>query len=492
MFACCYKNSAIEPQSIAPEQHPIKAEAIQIRIPTKVHALLKEPGPGPTPVLPLNKVSPPTPDLTPDEIAKIKVNLGNIHSFVKDCWNQQTEVITEVWAKLQSEMNQNRQDSKNNTVKKFFENFYEVAALVETIGAFVFPPLAPAFVASAAICGTISALLCTNGSEVKNATGAPDVSGMAANHYEINDAWNDSMIKTIDYLIDNTNANRDVIFTTSDIKKEATLRTLITMDFPNSGTCYDNWLKLCKRIYKKNLVLQELAKSENQFLDLYFIQDDTSSYVEFGHVYQPCAAPTIVGCERKRPLTNEGVGLDAKVWANDEVLHYHKDWAFVQTTGTTNDDLVKSWLDASSAFVAKMPSAYIFPWAINNDTVYSQKYFLIEGFAKMRDDQNKPEYNLGSPDFLNWFFIDDGFGNITNINGVAFRYTTFRSGNYGHGGDIFLHAQQITNDIIDTSENNWKTTCLDYIFGPEDSRELNNKFQVYTGDLLIKNLPFSP
>ena len=109
----------------------------------------------------------------------------------------------------------------------------------------------------------------------------------------------------------------------------------------------------------------------------------------------------------------------------------------------------------------------------------------------MRDDQNKPEYNLGSQEFLNWFFIDDGFGNITNINGVAFRYTTFRSGNYGHGGDIFLHAQQITNDIIDTSNNNWKTTCLDYIFGPKDSSETNNKFQVYTGDLLIKNLPFA-
>ena len=104
----------------------------------------------------------------------------------------------------------------------------------------------------------------------------------------------------------------------------------------------------------------------------------------------------------------------------------------------------------------------------------------------MRDDQNKPEYSLANADFLNWLFIDDGFGNITNPDGVAFRYEVFRSKNYGHGYDIFLHAQQITNDIIDRNDKNWSSTCLDYIFGPADSSEKNKQFQVYTGDLLLK------
>ena len=49
-----------------------------------------EPTPGPIPILPLNKVDPPTPDLTPEEITKIKANLANLHNFVKDCWGQQT------------------------------------------------------------------------------------------------------------------------------------------------------------------------------------------------------------------------------------------------------------------------------------------------------------------------------------------------------------------------------------------------------------------
>lgn len=491
MLACCYSVS-VETQEAITTRKPslltrepiIKAKAIAMPGP--------EPTPGPIPILPLNNVDPPTPDLTPEEITKIKANLANLHAFVKDCWGQQTEVITECWAKLQSEMNQNRKESTENTVKKFFENFYEVAALVETMAAFVFPPLAPAFIASAAVCGTISALLTTNGSEVKNAVGVPDLSGMAANHFQINDAWYNNMTKTIDYLMDNTNANRDIIFTNTNIKKEATLRTLIDVEFPNAGTCYDNWLTLCKRIFKKNLVLGELAKPQNQFLDLYFVQDNTSSYVEFGYVYEPCAVPTNYGCERKRPLTKEGVGNGASIWANDEVIHFNPGVTSVWIKGTQDDDLFQSWQQASGDFLAKVPSAYVFPWAISEDTIYTQKYYLIEGFDKMEDGGKKPQYNLASPNFLNWFFIDDGFGHITNPDGVAFRYTVFRSGNYGHGNDVFLHAQQITNDIIDANNKNWKTTCLDYIFGPKDSSALSNKFQVYTGDLLIKNIPFSP
>ena len=439
------------------------------------------------PSLPLKKVDPPTSDLTPDEITKIQANLVCLHNFVKDCWIQQTEVITEVWSRLQYEMNKNR-TSNDNKLKKFFENFYEVAALVETIGAFVFPPLAPIFASSAAICGTISALLCTNGSDVKGVTGGDDVSEMAANHFQINDAWYNNMTKTINYLNDNTNANRDLIFTNDNIKKTATLRSLIGVSFPNSGTCYDNWLTLCKRIFKKNLVLGEMAKPANQFLDLYFIQDNTTSYVEFGHLYQPCAAPAYAGVERRRDLTTDGVGNGAAVWANDEVRHYHQEYEDVVIRGTSNDNLVESWLKASGDFIAKVPSAYIFPWAINHDTIFTQKYFLIESFDKMKDDGNKPKYNLANADFLNWFFIDDGMGNITNPDGVAFRYTVFRSKNYGFGDDVFLHAQQITNDIIDVNES-WKTTCLDYIFGPKDSSDTNNKFQVYTGDILLTNIP---
>jgi len=483
MFKCCYSADSVLPNV------PV---AIQIREPVKAHRLLKA-EPGPIPVLPLNKVEPPTPDLTPEENAKIQANLSAFKTFIKDCWIQQTTIITEVWAQLQHQMNQDR-TSDNNSVKKFFEDFFAVGALVDTVAAFFFPPLAPAFGIAAVLCGTISALLCTNGSEVKGVTGGDDISGMAATHFQINDAWYHNMTKTLDYLNDNTNANRDVIFTNTNIKQTATLRSLIDISFEPNGTCYTNWLRLCWRIFKRNLVLPEMAKSENQFLDLYFIQENSRcANVEYGHVYQPCAAPFGYndgdGTERQRGFSKGGCGDGAVIWRNDEILHYRKDAEDVTIRGTSNDDLKGSWLKATAAFIDKMHCAFIYPWGINNDTIYTQKYFIIEGFAKMRDDQNSPNYVLANNAFLNWLFIDDGVGNITNPDGVAFRYEVFRSKRYGFSDDIFLHAQQISDGIIDAKDQNWITSCSDYIYGPADSKEINEKFHVYTGDLLIKNLP---
>lgn len=121
----------------------------------------------------------------------------------------------------------------------------------------------------------------------------------------------------------------------------------------------------------------------------------------------------------------------------------------------------------------------------------------------MNRSNNSPEYPLFNstnrfeiiilvnqstlPSAPHTIFYDIGNSQILSKT----KYTIFRSGNYGHGNDIFLHAQQITNDIIDVKDGNWNTTCLDYIFGPKDSSEMNNKFQVYTGDLLL-NIPKQP
>jgi hypothetical protein len=387
-------------------------------------------------------------------------------------------------------MNQNR-TSDDNSVKKFFEDYFAVDALIATIASLVAPPLAPAFAAVAIIAGTISALLCTNGSDVKKVMGGEDISAMAATHFTINNAWHDNMIKLLDYLHDNANDCRDYIFTTDKIKKTGTLRSLIDVTFEQNGTSYHNWLRLCSRMFKRNLVLPELAKQQNQFLDYYFIQDNTiSPEVDFGHVYQPCAAPLLaerfyLGTERRRPYNKDCCGTGAGIWGNDEVRHYRKELEDVSIHGSSDDDLKGSWLKATADFIAKMPSAYIFPWAINNEYIYAQKYFLIEGFAKMRDDQNKPEYNLADGDFLNWLFIDDGVGNITNCDGVAFRYEVFRSKRYGFSDDIFLHAQQISDGIIDVGDQNWIASCQDYIYGPASSKDLNAQFHVYTGDLIL-------
>ena len=111
------------------------------------------------------------------------------------------------------------------------------------------------------------------------------------------------------------------------------------------------------------------------------------------------------------------------------------------------------------------------------------------GFAKMRDNQNKPEYNLASTNFLNWLFIDDGIGTIVNPNGVAFRYDVFRTKQAGFANDVFLHAQQISDGIMDVQNPNWTMSCEDFKYGPANSTDTNKQFRVYTGDILLANAP---
>jgi hypothetical protein len=153
--------------------------------------------------------------------------------------------------------------------------------------------------------------------------------------------------------------------------------------------------------------------------------------------------------------------------------------------------LKSSWLNATGTFISKVPHVFIYPWAIDDSYVHTQKYFIIEGTAKMRDDQNAPKYNVANPDFLNWLFIDDGVGNITNPDGVAFRYEVLRLGaTMGGGADLFSHAGQISDDLVDVDPNTkWIASCKDYLYGPEDSSDINALFHVYTGDLLLRNTP---
>jgi hypothetical protein len=242
-----------------------------------------------------------------------------------------------------------------------------------------------------------------------------------------------------------------------------------------------------------------MAKPENQFLDLYFVQDVIRGPgVEHGHVYQPDSAPHNVhydnifkqdehgpGTQRLRLLDKDNVGTHAEIWNNEEIMHFHPEYTRVVIKGTDDNDCKASYIKSIGDFVQAFPSAYVFPWAISTGQIYSQKYYIMEGFGKLKDDKHNPQYALCNGEFLNWLFIDDGAGNITNIDGVAFRYEVLRSSHFGFYYDIFTHGQQITDTIINPPYV-WTTTSMDYIYGPQSSAETNKKFHVYTGDLLLK------
>jgi hypothetical protein len=285
-----------------------------------------------------------------------------------------------------------------------------------------------------------------------------------------------------DYYIDNTNECRDVKF---EIEGQShTLRDLLKEDM-QENTMYDNLLILYSRVYKNKLVMPELTNDTGkQFLDLYFIQDTIhGSNVEHGHCYQPCGSPNPPGIQRERAFNKAETGNGVRIWSNEEVVHFNH-CEQVDVYGNNDTNLTQSYLNSIKDFTKRMPSTFIYPWAVTEEKIYSQKFFIVMGFSKLRDDQNKPEYTLPETDFLNWLFIDDGAGNITNPEGVCFRYDAMRAkSTLGMQNDIFLHSQQISDQIENIITTNLICSSTDFRYGPVDSSDLNKQYHVYAGDV---------
>jgi hypothetical protein len=497
MFKCCFSPKVFDsvvPVSELLNTHSVNAKKLSLGI-TK-RKLIEDPSPGPVPNLPLNKVQPPTPDLTPDEITKIQDNLDMMKDFNKDLWLQQGQIISEVWSKLTAQYDRVKQSS-TNPADGMIAATIEAAAMIFAIGALFPSPLEPVFAVFAIVLGTTSTIL--SDSSTSTITGGDDLTGFIGDHYMVNNANYQAMTKALDYYYEHTNDCRDYIFTCSGTDKTATLRDLIDKEF-TKGIYYDNWLCLCARIYRRKIVMPELVKPENQFLDIYFVQDVINGPgVDHGHVYQPCAAPRFIeepwykknkhgpGITRERNLDASGVGKDVRIWSNEEIRHFHPEYVAIDVCGGDNNDLSENYRSSIGDFVKKFPSAIVFPWETNQNKVYSQKYYIMSGFDKLKDDENNPSYMLCDGEFLNWLFIDDGAGNITNVNGVIFRYEAMRTKNAGFANDLFLHAQQVAD--YNPGQIDSKYSGLTFAYGPTNSSEINKKFHVYTGDLLLKNLP---
>jgi hypothetical protein len=221
--------------------------------------------------------------------------------------------------------------------------------------------------------------------------------------WQLNTKTLNCMTKMFDYYIDNTNECRDIKF---EIEGNShVLRDLLIEDM-QEGTMYDNLLILSARVYKNKLVMPELTNDVNkQFLDLYFIQDVIhGKNVEHGHCYQPCAAPNPPGIQRERNYNKDGIGNGVGIWSNEEVVHFNS-CSQVDVYGSDDSDLTNSYLTSINDFTVKMPSTFIYPWIVTAENVYSQKYFIVMGYAKLRDDQNSPNYTLPETNFLNWLFL---------------------------------------------------------------------------------------
>ena len=500
MFTCCIdKNivtNAVEPSSTKPEK-------MHVRLPIIAQLLKSSASPAKTKkVVSLIKDDPTSPDLTPDEIQKIQKNLMLVKEFHEALVNLQDKILLEVWPILLNKSLENV-DSKTQWQSHILSITSTICAVLSAATVAV-APVSAVFAASAAIIG-VTATFVGSAKESKDITGY-DISASVGYDVALNTKTFNAMIQMFDFYYDNVNDNRDAVFEMNG--KTYTMRDLINAEI-TKGTVWDNMLILSGRKYRNKKAVELLV--HEQFLDLYFIQDgidgrDNSnrtimgsmplSYgVEHGHCYQPCGAPAPPGTQRCRSFNTQYLGNGVEIFNNSEVVHF-RGGDNVSVYGTSPDDnkdnLVASFMKAISDFTSKVPSTYVYPWSISDQEVLSQRWYIVLGKEKLKDDKNKPYYTLADTGFLNWLFIDDGAGNIVNPEGVAFRYDILKSKDaLKTDSDVYLHAQQIGNDTAKDEYNgqfkhtgNLICTSWDYRYGPLDMAKYNEENHVYVGDIM--------
>jgi hypothetical protein len=439
----------------------------------------------------LLKMNDSSPDLTPDEISKIQSNLLVMKRFNKDMYTERANIITEVWGILQQQSENDKSPPDNDKNKWLEDVLMTVGVLVDVAGILTADPL----IAIIGVGIGATADLITTNSSAAAVTG-DDLSGAMGYLSSRNTNFYNAMQKMVDYYYENTNDCRDYVFSwpegTIKLKdsQSYTLRDLIPYTF-SEGTAYDNVIIGASRMFRNIITMREMVKL--QYWDLYFVQDVAVKGSEFGKPFQPCAAPSEWGIQRELYYNKEHVGNNKVIFTNDGIRHFNPDYVSVVSSGNNDTDLTSSYKHAHNDFISKFPSAFIYPWLITVSTVFYQRLYLVEGQDKIRDPKwyrkDEKGIRLTNGDFLNWLFIDDGAGNILNPNGVVFRYDAFRSKNLTYiksDQNLFLHSDQITDEIILDAPVYIEDSSTNYRYGPTNSSSLNQKYHVYVGDL-VKN-----
>jgi hypothetical protein len=90
----------------------------------------------------------------------------------------------------------------------------------------------------------------------------------------------------------------------------------------------------------------------------------------------------------------------------------------VSVSGSSFDD----WNSCAGAFCSQSGALIVVTGRTASSISY-KKYYMLRGFY---DGERNRGWSLGSADFYAWLFQDDGFGHVTNANGVARREDVFR------------------------------------------------------------------
>jgi hypothetical protein len=359
-----------------------------------------------------NKDPEPTPHLTPDEITKIKINLGTLMDMNEKVYGETTAIIPEVWGMLKGAQEKNNTpDSDKDSYKTILVSALEIAGIVTE---------QPEIEIAAVIVSGVFEYL-SSGTNSKDNTGVnldTDFGLLSSRNTSSYNALNIMIGK----MFDDPDQYRDQQWSIPNPTRWYTLRDLINIVVPNKNTeLFQLAVQAQGRQYRNQITIPEMVKM--QFWDIYFVQDANFSGSNFGSCYVPGppGQPNPPGgIERNRNNNKSDIGNGERIFANDEILRYHSNYVHAQSYGTDDNDLKKSYVDSIASFIRQFPASYIYPYSITDSTVKSWRFYIMEGYDKIPS----PSQNFGvaNGDFMKWLFIDDGAGNIVNPDGVGYRY----------------------------------------------------------------------
>jgi hypothetical protein len=384
-----------------------------------------------------------TPELTPDEIVKIKGNLDTIISLNEAMYIQQGNIINEVWLTLQGQMEigKNASDPKKNDWLNYFVDAVEIIGVVTE---------QPEIDIAAIILGGVVEYITTDSSTQSKTNVNLDsdfgsLSSRNTNTYEAAQV-------IYGMYHDDPNTYRDQPLSIPG-KDPCTLRDLINIVIPEKDSeTYQLCVQAQSRQFRTNITIPEMIKMKNW--DIYYIEDD-NTLPDFGFAFKPTDG-NLNDFQRSRNFNSNNVGNQVRIVANDEVRRYHPDYPQANGFGTDNNDLKTSYLNANNSFITQFQASLIYPWTVTNISVYSCRWYIMERPSQVNDRSSN--YSIANGDFMKWLFIDDGFGNITNPDGVLYRIDLLTSGILANG--VWIPAQNgypiIENIVFKSSDQEYK------------------------------------
>ena len=122
---------------------------------------------------------------------------------------------------------------------------------------------------------------------------------------------------------------------------------------------------------------------------------------------------------------------DTYTWADGQYSIDNNDLSidpYIVVNGTS----IAEFESCAGEFCAKQGGVLIVPVARTDSSITYIKMYMLRDFVV----EDRDGWSLGDSSFYAWLFIDDGFGNVINPNGVAYRKDVFRTWGIEYGDQI--------------------------------------------------------